>query len=464
MNAGGFLARQHAEAVGRLAERARQLLGLARRRQEEEAVDRPRVAPDRHAAQIDRGALLASAAHPAGRRLEPVHGKRLDIAERRFRRPLLLQVSGHGPARLDRRRVEQDGRALVVLRRDLRVAVDQPEAFGHAELEAQHRMLEQAAAHDSLPRVVAEQHAVDIVEIGLAPDAGLGGPGGGGFLHRLVDTLDRARMRRHDVVFVHRSRRQPLHLGLDDALLAQRAEERHHALRVIAGAAHVADAERVRFELLRARVGLDRHGGDRLPHLHDFLRQAEGGRADRARQKPELRHLDRRQTLGGVARVDVADLMRNDAGQLRFVARQDQQAARHVDEPARQREGIDDRGVEDRELVGKLLVFGEARQRLADPVDIALQLAVLVLAAEFLDDLRVLFAPKLDVVFRGIEAGEARPPGRAVDRGAGRQSGAQRGGRHARKKTPAVVLHHAPRSQRAVPGIDTHPIVPICTN
>ena len=84
------------------------------------------------------------------------------------------------------------------------------------------------------------------------------------------------------------------------------------------------------------------------------------------------------------------DLVAEDARHLGLVLGQRQQAAGDVDVAARQREGVGDLAVEEGEGelgVGQVGGRGEAR---ADLVDIGLQLRIRILAAELLQDPRVL--------------------------------------------------------------------------
>ena len=71
--------------------------------------------------------------------------------------------------------------------------------------------------------------------------------------------------------------------------------------------------------------------------------------------------------VDGVLADDVADLMSQDAGQLRFVLREAERAARDVDEPARRRERVDAVGIEHDECPVQIRPIGLLRQRRSRP-------------------------------------------------------------------------------------------------
>ena len=84
-------------------------------------------------------------------------------------------------------------------------------------------------------------------------------------------------------------------------------------------------------------------------------------------------HLHRVVLLDGVDRVladDVADLVAEHAGELRFVLDQPERAARDVHEPAGRRKRVDAVGVEHDEGPGQLRALGLLRERHADERDV----------------------------------------------------------------------------------------------
>ena len=119
-----------------------------------------------------------------------------------------------------------------------------------------------------------------------------------------------------------------------------------------------------------------------------FEHDAKDGRRD---------HADARRLLAGgalraVPRGDVADLVADDARQVGFAIHIGHDAARDVHVAAGQREGIDVRPVEHREVPVELGAVRGLGQPLADFVDVGLHLGILVFA-EFSEDLRVRFRP-----------------------------------------------------------------------
>ncbi len=92
-----------------------------------------------------------------------------------------------------------------------------------------------------------------------------------------------------------------------------------------------------------------------------------------------------------VARSHMTDLMRHDSRDLGGVASERQKAARHIKIAGRQGEGVDDRGVEDRHLVRRLIgIVAGARQLDQNGVEISFGRGRLVLAAKLGHKLLVL--------------------------------------------------------------------------
>ena len=159
--------------------------------------------------------------------------------------------------------------------------------------------------------------------------------------------------------------------------MLHRGEEAHRAIRIVAGARGDADADRVGFEFLRAREARQRE-------LRFGERQRAGFRIadhvgdDAADQVGLLRLLlaDR-----GVARDDVAHLVRQHGGKLGFVVGERDQAARHVKLAGRQREGVDRLRIEHRDFVMQVGPLRRRDQPLDRLLDHALQRGIVIDAA-----------------------------------------------------------------------------------
>ena len=79
-----------------------------------------------------------------------------------------------------------------------------------------------------------------------------------------------------------------------------------------------------------------------------------------------------------MARGDVADLVAEHAGQLGLVVQIREKAARHIDVSAGQRERVDRGAVDDGERPRQVGAMRVARELLADLVDVALQVRIVV--------------------------------------------------------------------------------------
>ena len=122
----------------------------------------------------------------------------------------------------------------------------------------------------------------------------------------------------------------------------------------------------VRLQLVVAAVFQEQHA-ERLPSRSDrraARRNEDAQRAERG-DAADAFVLPRRMPRG-----DVADLVAEHAGQLRFVVEKRQDAARDVDEAARQRERVDCRLIDDGELPGQVRPLGELRELEADVADV----------------------------------------------------------------------------------------------
>ena len=135
--------------------------------------------------------------------------------------------------------------------------------------------------------------------------------------------------------------------GFELGVAPHRGEEAHGAIGIVAGARGNADADAVGLEFLRAREARQRDLGFR-ERERARLRIAQHVVHDAAHHRDLARLVlaDR-----GVAGDDMRHLVRQHGGELGGVVGQRDQAARHVELAARQREGVDGRRIEDGDAV-----------------------------------------------------------------------------------------------------------------
>ena len=158
---------------------------------------------------------------------------------------------------------------------------------------------------------------------------------------------------------------------------AQRGEEPHRAIGIVAGARGDADADPVGLEFLRAREARERDLGFG-ERERPGLRIAQHVLHDAAHQ----RHLARLVlSYGGMACDHVRHFVGEHRGELGRVVGQRDQPARHVELPARQREGVDRRRIENGDAIVHVRPLGcgdELGHRL---VEHGFELGILVGAA-----------------------------------------------------------------------------------
>ncbi len=183
------------------------------------------------------------------------------------------------------------------------------------------------------------------------------------------------------------------------AHLLQGRERDGHVGRIEAPGPRIFDAQGVRLVLVVAAVFQeeDLEAGPGQPGvLGELLADhAADGEADLGQLL--LAHL-----AHGVTGVDVADLVAEDRGQLRFRAHHGQDAAGDVDRASRDGEGVDDRAVEHGEAPGQAgprALGGQGRAQLAD---VGLKGRVVVNAVGG-GDLRVRLLAELDLLAFGVE-------------------------------------------------------------
>ena len=378
MDFAGLLQAHAPEAHDRIAERLVGLCALVLGR-EDEAVD---VAAEAHGVKPERPVVAARA---RGCRREAVDGRVLDAGLIDVLDPARLEISGQRLLGRHADDVESQGFAAAVLEAEHRLrGVVEREARRRREGEGELGMQEAAAAHESFARVLAEHHAVEVVEIGAAvARAGARSAELAGVNQCVLDALGGRWMRRQEVeralIGVAAGR---LEIGV--ALHA--GEEARGAERIEAGAGRHADADAVGLELLRAREGGQSEFGLRQ-------RQRAGvGVAEHVvddvaddRRLPRLLFSD-----GGVVRDDMAHLVRQHRGELGLVVGERDQAARDVELAVRQGKGVDRRRVENGDLVFQVGTLGGGDQPLDGLLDQRLQPRVLVGAAVGRQDARVL--------------------------------------------------------------------------
>jgi hypothetical protein len=145
-----------------------------------------------------------------------------------------------------------------------------------------------------------------------------------------------------------------------------------------------------------------------------------------------LRLLHRLDPFRGVARDDMADLMAEHAGDLRLILGQRDEAAGDVDVAARQREGVDDGAVQQREGEADIDPTRRLHQPRGDEGEIAADLGVVVDAAIFLDNVWV---------FERAEALFLQRRQRLTETGRA-EAGQRAAGQKAAEVTPVDVSRH----------------------
>src|SRR6185436_9370065 len=121
-------------------------------------------------------------------------------------------------------------------------------------------------------------------------------------------------------------------------------------------------------------------------------------RADEANLRERRFRILRRR----VPRGDVADLMAEDAGELRLVVQEGEDSARYIDVAAGKRECVDGGDVGDGEVPRQARAFGRLRELHADGRHVLLQRAVVV-RAHFLPDLDVVLLAERDLLLLAHE-------------------------------------------------------------
>ncbi len=223
-------------------------------------------------------------------------------------------------------------------------------------------MQEEVVLEIALPRVLAVDDAVDVLEQGVARDraASLHMV----LLHDLADVgLAVLGIGVRRLPFRHPSPLAPRNGG-------QHLEDAEERVGVVARARHVADAELVGLCLVAPGV-LEVHepeaGREKVAVLPDVLGE------DHPDAQADLLELLAAHLADGVPRGHVSDLVPEHAGELRLGLEVGQDAPRHVDEPARKGEGVDHRVVHHLERPGEIGALGGRREPVADARHVALE-------------------------------------------------------------------------------------------
>ncbi len=226
-------------------------------------------------------------------------------------------------------------------------------------------MDEAPAAHEALGRVVAVEDAVDSRQVAVV--ARLADPRRAEaprHRHRMGHAFGRRGMGRHHVGFRGLARVQRL---AQVRGAAERDEETRGREGVVAGPRDDVDTDLVGIDLLLAREARERQlrvaleGAALVAVVDDVGRLADHGGALFELGPPRrmaLRHM--------------GDLVRHHGRDFGRVVGERQEAARHVDVAGGQREGVDDRRVEDRDAIDLGRRVARGRELRQDLVEVAL--------------------------------------------------------------------------------------------
>ncbi len=179
----------------------------------------------------------------------------------------------------------------------------------------------------------------------------------------------------------------------------ERHEERGHLLRIPPALRGVLRAQRIGLQLVVATEFHEHHAGADFGEIgkRRDLRNEDAADEHAKRRAHAARVLRRR-----MARRHVTDFVSEDPDQLRFVVQIREDAARDVDEPARQREGVDRRRIDNREAPRKIRPLGALREPHPELLHVSLQLVVLV-QAHLLAHLRIELAAEADLLLLAHE-------------------------------------------------------------
>ncbi len=236
------------------------------------------------------------------------------------------------------------------------------EATRECQLEAEVRVVEGIFPEETLPRVVAEDHSVELLEVLAAMNERARGPGAGDL------PLDPCRP-----VLGAGVGGEPVGHPAAAAFRARHtvedAEDLEHLPGIVVLAEHVAQAELVGLVFVVAAELHEQQAQGLLGQAAELLQFGLHGHAHDQAAHGELllAHLARR-----VAAGHVADLVPEDCHQLGLGAQVRHDAASDVDVPAGQGEGVDGGVVDDLEAPGQVGPLGPGGEALAEPLDVGL--------------------------------------------------------------------------------------------
>ena len=293
-------------------------------------------------------------------------------------------------------------------------------------------MNELPAAYEALLRAAAVEQPVDLPEVNVARDYGIANRCPGGLLGCAAHALGRRRMGRGIVEPVDVVGRPAGEPGLQAGMRAQLGKHAGDAPRVVARPGEIANSEIVGFVFVLARMApqIGQRGGA-AQLVQGVPDRASGSRL--LRQDIRGEHADLRQNgLTLSARIVqggyVAELVAEDAGELRLVVEEGKKSPGYVDVAPRHRERIHHVRIDDRKRVVEVAAFGGARQKPADRTHIALELLVLEARPELAQHLGMRLAADRFFLGAADAAGKDLLAGGGVD-GATAQPDPQEGRR-----------------------------------
>ena len=315
---------------------------------------------------------------PVDRSAAPVRSGAAEIGEegleRRIRRCVVLAGESDNGVAVRARRLHRRG------------AVVQLPAGRENRPERAVRMKEGTPLEVAEPGIGTERHPVETLEVGLPPDPLPGHLSRSDPCGDPVPALKRIRVCGEEGG--HPPRRLAGTRGIREHL-----EGLGHRSRVVSLPGHVAEPQVVGLPLVVPPVG---EKEEAEPGGGGLCDRGQVGPEDGADAEPDLRELGAAHLADGVTGRHMADLMAEDPREFGLGAEVGEDPPGHVDEPAREREGVDDGVVDDPEGPREIGTLGAERHRLAEPLDVGLPFVVGV-EAERGDDLRIRLPPDLDL-------------------------------------------------------------------
>ena len=282
----------------------------------------------------------------------------------------------------------------------LRLIHDRP-ALRESHRELVIGVIETILAHHTLAPARTDRQPADLLQeafgigdIGRRP--GIDGRSG---RDRLLQARVVVRVtREHAVIEVRFSMLEAGALGLEQILVLQRRQHVDHGARVVTCPRDELGAQVIRLEFRVAAIATDDRSAR---HVGEIGKRRDAGenRGGRTRKPRHRRFL----FLGlEMLRGDVADLVAEHCGELRFILHVGQDAARNVDIAALGCERVDVVGVDNREMPFEFGAIADLRDFLTDALHVFLQLEV-IMHTHALDDLGVHRLRFADLVARFLE-------------------------------------------------------------